>query len=285
MWIKTLTVMMKFALREVLRKKVLVAGGLLTGVFLFVFVLGLHFINEQIHGKGFEQIAGFQFFTLGLYAATFLIVVIAAFAGVSAVSGEIETGTAYGLLASPVPRSQILLGKFLGYAFLLVVYDTVVLLAIWGATAWQLGVAIPGVIEILPLLYLETLTMLALSFLGSVLFSSLTNGITIFLLYGVALLGGMVEQIGALARGFSTTTVTALINAGIITSLILPVDALYRRSIYLVSSKAGGITDILHNLGPFGSLSAPSVWMEVYAVIYLCACLAAATYLFSRKDI
>lgn len=285
MGFKALAVMIKFALREVRRKKVLIAGGVLTGVFLLVFVLGLHFINGQIHGKGFEQIVGFQFFSLGLYAATFLIVVIAAFAGVSAVSGEIETGTAHGLLASPVPRSHILLGKFLGYALLLGVYDAVVLFSIWGATAWQLGVVIPGVFEILPLMFLETLTMLALSFLGSVLFSSLANGITVFLLYGVALLGGMVEQVGALARGLSENTITALINAGIITSLILPVDALYRRSIYLASSKTGAVPNILHNLGPFGSLSVPSVWMEVYAVVYLGACLAAATFLFSRKDI
>lgn len=151
--------------------------------------------------------------------------------------------------------------------------------------AWQLGVVIPGVFEILPIMFLETLTMLALSFLGSVLFSSLANGITVFLLYGVALLGGMVEQVGALARGLSENTVTALINAGIITSLILPVDALYRRSIYLASSKTGAVPNILHNLGPFGSLSVPSVWMEVYAVVYLGVCLAAATFLFSRKDI
>lgn len=285
MRLKALVILAGFALREALRKKVLVAGGVLTGAFVLLFGIGLHFIKGQIHGTPFEQLVGVQFFSMGLYAATFLIVVIAAFAGVSVVSGEIETGTAYGLLANPVSRSQILLGKYLGYALLLGVYDAVVLLAIWGVTAWQLGVSVPGVIEVLPLLLLETLVMLSLSFLGSVLFSSLANGITVFLLYGVALLGGLVEQVGAIVRGFSETTVAALINAGIITSLILPVDALYRRSIFLVSSKVGIAGNLLNNLGPFGSASVPSVWMVVYAVAYLCVCFAAATYLFSRKDI
>ncbi|MEW6181746.1 MAG: ABC transporter permease [Bacillota bacterium] len=285
MGLKTLVILAGFALREVLRKKVLVAGGILTGAFVLLFGIGLHFIKGQIHGTPFEQLVGVQFFSMGLYVTTFLIVVIAAFAGVSVVSGEIETGTAYGLLANPVSRSRILLGKYLGYALLLGLYDAVVLLAIWGVTVWQLGASVPGVVQVLPLLLLETLVMLALSFLGSVLFSSLANGITVFLLYGVALLGGLVEQVGALAGGFSETTVNVLMNVGIITSLILPVDALYRRSIYLISSETGAVGNILQNLGPFGSLSAPSVWMVVYAAGYILVCMAAATYLFSRKDI
>jgi len=271
-----------FALREVLRKKVLTVGAILTGVYLLLFGLGLHFVRGQI--RMLEQVVGMQFLSMGLYVATFLTAVIAAFAGVGAVSGEIESGTAFALLANPVSRTQILLGKFLGYALLLGFYATLFFLSLWGLTEWQFGISLPGALAALPLFLLQTWVMLGVSFLGSTLLSTLTNGIAIFLLYGIALVGGLVEQIGSMVSQFSNATMTTLINIGIVSSLLLPVDALYRRSVYILLSKTG-TPNIFQNLGPFGCSSVPSVWMVVYAVVYLLACLLFAVRFFKRGDI
>ncbi|MEZ4518369.1 MAG: hypothetical protein R3C44_16625 [Chloroflexota bacterium] len=51
----------------------------------------------------------------------------------------------------------------------------------------------------------------------------LSNGVLAFSLFGIAFLGGWVEQIGALLQN------EAAVNIGIITSLIMPADILWKQ--------------------------------------------------------
>ena len=286
--LKGILVMARFALLEVLRKKVVLAGVLLTCVYLLLYGLGLHYLGADI-GPVERQLAGFGLFSMGFYLATFLTVLIAGFAGVGAISGEIESGTAYALLAEPVSRSQVLLGKFAGYGLMLCVYAAAFFFLLWGLMAWQFGVVLPGPWTVLPLVLLQPLIILALAFWGSTMFSTLANGITIFLLYGIVLVAGMIEQIGGFLRmtGASAAAHAAgvMINIGIVSSLILPVDALYRRAVFVLLSHTGSLLKSLQALGPFGSVSVPSQAMVVYAWVYLAVCLLLAVRSFKRRDI
>jgi ABC-type transport system involved in multi-copper enzyme maturation permease subunit len=286
--LKGILVMARFALLEVLRKKVVLAGMLLTCVYLLLFGLGLHYLGADI-GAVQRQLAGFGLFSMGFYLATFLTVLIAGFAGVGAISGEIESGTAYALLAEPVSRSQILLGKYVGYGLMMCAYAAFFFFVLWGLMAWQFGVVLPGPWTVLPLFLLQPLIILALAFWGSTMMSTLANGITIFLLYGIVLVAGMIEQIGAFIQmtGASAAAHAAsvMINIGIVSSLVLPVDALYRRAVFVLLSHTGNLLSSLQSLGPFGSVSVPSQAMVVYAWIYLVACLLLAVRSFKRRDI
>ena len=286
--LKGILVMARFALLEVLRKKVVLAGMLLTCVYLLLFGLGLHYLGANI-GAVQRQLAGFGLFSMGFYLATFMTVLIAGFAGVGAISGEIESGTAYALLAEPVSRSQILLGKFVGYGLMMCAYAAFFFFVLWGLMAWQFGVVLPGPWTVLPLFLLQPLIILALAFWGSTMMSTLANGITIFLLYGIVLVAGMIEQIGAFIQmtGASAAAHAAgvMINIGIVSSLILPLDALYRRAVFVLLSNTGNLLGSLQSLGPFGSMSVPSAAMVVYAWIYLAGCLLLAVRSFMGRDI
>jgi ABC-type transport system involved in multi-copper enzyme maturation permease subunit len=286
--LKGILVLARFALLEVLRKKVVLVGMLLTCVYLLLFGLGLHYLGANI-GVVQRQLAGFGLFSMGFYLATFLTVLIAGFAGVGAISGEIESGTAYALLAEPVSRSQVLLGKYVGYGLMLCAYAAFFFFVLWGLMAWQFGVVLPGPWTVLPLFLLQPLIILALAFWGSTLMSTLANGITIFLLYGIVLVAGMIEQIGGFLQmtGASAAAHAAsvMINIGIVSSLVLPVDALYRRAVFVLLSHTGNLLSSLQSLGPFGSVSVPSQAMVVYAWIYLVACLLLAVRSFKRRDI
>lgn len=283
----TLT-MARFSLLEIVRKRVIVAGMLLTLAYLLLFGLGLHFVGAQI-GDIERQVAGFGLFSMGFYLATFLTVLIAGFSGVGAISGEIEAGTAPALLAEPVSRRQVLLGKFLGYGLALGVYATAFFFALWGLMAWQFGVTLPNPWAVLPLFLLQPLIMLALAILGSTVLSTMANGVTVFLLYGVSLVAGIIEQIGGALRisgGASAAHAAGvMVNIGIVSSLVMPLDALYRRAIFVLLGNAGSVTSALESLGPFGSSSVPSPAMVVYAVVYLVGCLLLAVYSFRRRSI
>ncbi|HHW40466.1 MAG TPA: hypothetical protein GXX19_04810 [Syntrophomonadaceae bacterium] len=46
-----------------------------------------------------------------------------------------------------------------------------------------------------------------------------------------------------------------------------------------------GTPNIFQELGPFGCSSVPNVWMVVYAVVYLLACLLFAVRFFNKRDV
>jgi small-conductance mechanosensitive channel len=93
------------------------------------------------------------------------------------------------------------------------------------------------------------------------------------MLYGLAFIGAWVEQIGAVLGS------TAAVKVGIVTSLLLPVEAIWRRASYLMQPP------LLNNLpSPFTSTSVPSVAMVVYAIGYTAVALLLAMRLFGRRD-
>lgn len=134
---------------------------------------------------------------------------------------------------------------------------------------------IPGILPALGLFVLEPLVLLAFTMLGTTRLPTMGNGILAFALYALAVVGGMIEQVGALLNS------TSAMYAGVITSLLLPADSLYRRLVAevvekLPASSGMGFLNPQHFLGPFGSLSTPSNWMIVYTVVYIVLALAAA---------
>jgi ABC-type transport system involved in multi-copper enzyme maturation permease subunit len=124
------------------------------------------------------------------------------------------------------------------------------------------------------LLMLEALVLLSLSMLGGTRLSTLTNGVLLFMLYGVAFIGAWVEQIGALLQSH------AAVNVGIVTSLLMPVEALWRRASFLMQPPVMSSFP-----SPFSGTSPPSQAMVIYAALYAAAALGLAMRVFSRRDL
>jgi Cu-processing system permease protein len=99
--------------------------------------------------------------------------------------------------------------------------------------------------------------------------------VVVFMLFGLALIAGWIEQIGALVDNDAMST------TGIVMSLIIPSEAMWRRAAYLMQPP------FLRQLGfgPFASATAPSPAMVVYAAVYAAAALGAAVRLFRRRDL
>lgn len=279
---KSIVTIARLGWAEIFHKKILIAAAVLTLSYLALFGIGLHFLTSE---HTFDELGATQLFTMGLYLAALLTSLLAALVGVGAIAGEVESGTAYALLARPVFRSTVLLGKYLGYATFMAGYAGAFFLGLWVLMGWQGGVWLSSVGEALGLFVLEPLVLLALTFVCSSLFSTLGAGVIVLLLYGVSLVGGMVEQIGALLGQAGHTGAPALVNVGIISSLVLPVDALYRRAAFSLLENSSNLWQGLGAMGPFGITSIPSIWMVVYAVVYLVAALWLAVRVFGAKDI
>ena len=83
------------------------------------------------------------------------------------------------------------------------------------------------------------------------------------------------EQFGSL---FQSQTA---INIGVISSLIIPSEALWRRAAYEMQSPLSGILGI----SPFGPVSVPSLLMIIYAVLYVAVAITLALRNFNRRDL
>ncbi|HEU4327574.1 MAG TPA: ABC transporter permease [Roseiflexaceae bacterium] len=274
----TITTITWLTFHEARRRRMVLAGLGMGVVLILLFSVGVWLINGELQREAEslpvrQQIYNFLLMA-GLYVVHFLTIMLAIFASVDTVSGEIASHTIQALVTKPVRRWQVLLGKWLGYALMLTLYLMLLAGGIMVAMYVQVGYWPDNPIQGLLLLALEALVLLSLSMLGGTRFATLTNGVLLFMLYGLAFIGAWVEQIGALLQSESA------VNIGIVASLLLPVEALWRLAANLMQPPTADIMPT-----PFSAISVPSTAMVVYAIGYAAVALVLAMYTFSRRDL
>jgi len=273
--IKTITWL---TFHEARRRKMVLAALVMGGLFLLLFGVGVALIDKNLQeeqNSAIQMRFGYNLLLIaGLYVVHFLTVMLAIFASVDTISGEIATHTIQTLVTKPVRRWQVVLGKWLGYAAMLLLYLGLLGGGIFLVMYVLVGYTPPNPLAGLLLLMLESLVLLSLSMLGGTRLSTLTNGVLLFMLYGVAFIGAWVEQIGSLLQSH------AAVNIGIVTSLLMPVEALWRRAAFLMQPP------IMSSFpSPFSGTSPPSQAMVIYAALYAAAALGLAMRVFSRRDL
>jgi Cu-processing system permease protein len=71
------------------------------------------------------------------------------------------------------------------------------------------------------------------------------------------------------------------VKVGIIASLIIPSESLWRRAAFEMQTPVAGLLGI----SPFGATSVPSPLMVAYAVFYLLVTLSLAVRTFTHRDL
>jgi ABC-2 type transport system permease protein len=274
-------VITRLTFREAQRRRLLWIGLGLGTVFVALFSLGFYFayhdmtrsaINAPARGAVVSQFSSVML-SAGLYVVNFLIVMITVLISVGSISGEIASQTIHSLASKPIRRWEIVLGKWLGLAAMLTAYTILLAVSLVAAVSLISGYSPRDPLPALGILILEGLAVLSVTLLGSSLISTLANGVVIFMLYGVAFVGGWVEQIGTLA-GSPTAR-----DIGIASSLFMPSEALWRYAASLLQPPG-----LLGSLSPFSVTSQPTPAFVAYAALYTLAMLIAAMWAFSRRD-
>src|SRR5262249_7229893 len=216
---------------------------------------------------------------LGLYAVHFLASFLALFLSVGAISGEIDSGTLHAVLARPIHRAEYVLGRWLGFAGLIAVYVGVMaglLLLLARAIA---GYEAPDPLRAIALMMLGSLLLLTVSLFGSTLLSTLANGVLVFSLFGLAWLAGVIEFLGDIMSN------AAMLNLGIVVSLLIPSDAIWRGASYYVQSPAFLTVSFGRGSIPFATSAPPATPLVVWALLYPLVFIGAAVWAFSRRDL
>jgi ABC-type transport system involved in multi-copper enzyme maturation permease subunit len=279
-------VVARLTFHEARRSRILLAAILLSILFLIVYGLGFNFIFEEIgrearmEGRELRMIEGREianFLTIaGLYVVNFLTVMMTVLTSVATVSGEISSGTIHTLASKPVQRWNIIVGKWVGYACMLGLYIILLGGGVLSIVYLVSKYSPPNIAAGLGLIWLNSLMLLSLSLFGGSVLSTLTNGVLLFGLFGIAFVGGWIEQIGSLLQNQTA------VRVGVITSLLLPSEALWKRAAFHLQSP---LVTALGGFTPFSSVSVPSPIMVGYAILFGLAALALAVWAFGRRDL
>jgi Cu-processing system permease protein len=283
--VKKIWILARMTFREAIRRRIVLTGLVLGILFLVVYSVGFRMIFTEISketardGTAIARVAQNEmsnFLLLaGLYAVAFLSVAMGALLSADTLAGEINSGTIQTIVTKPLRRSDVVLGKWLGFAGLLALY----LLLMSGGTVlsvfFQSGYLPRNLLSGLSLIYLEALLVMTFSLACSSAMPALATGGMVFGLYGLAFIGGWIEQIGAI---FNNQTA---VQVGIATSLLFPTEAIWRRASFEMQSTFGAVLQMT----PFVTLSVPNLLMVIYAVLYLLIALAAAVKIFQNRDI
>lgn len=279
----TIVVITRLTFREAIRRKIALAALILGIAFVSLYSLGYYYINQEFKSNS-EQIGSraervrseaTNFLVLaGMYVVNFLGIASAALITADSLAGEIQSGTIQAIVTKPIRRGEVVLGKWLGYAILLLLYLLLigggVLLSVWLLSRYQTPNGLAG----LGLIYFNSLIIMTLTLACSSRLSTLATGGAVFGAFGVAFIGGWMERIGTVIQN------QAAVDLGIFSSLLLPSEALWNKASYLMTSPLSSLIST-----PFTSASQPSPLMVGYAVFYLLVVMGFALWQFNQRDL
>ena len=276
---RTTLLMARITFLEAARRKILWIATLAGIVFLAFFWTALHFVLKNATTRQANTVslreAIVMMTMMVLYAGSMMTSLMSVLTSCDTLSGEIASGTIHAIATKPVERWCLVLGKWVGFVGMLTLYVSL----IEGGTillSWLKSGYLPHhALAVLSLVWLQTVVLLGVTMAASTCFSSLTSGAVSLGLYGLAFVGGWIEQFGSLRH------VQACVDLGILSSLIMPSDALWRRAAFKFQPPLLGTAGV----SPFSGTLVPSNAMVVYAAFYAVLAILLAQFLFSRRDL
>jgi Cu-processing system permease protein len=275
------------ALREAVRRRVLLVVALLTAAFLGLYALAAFEAFDSLERTSAggivpideRALAGGTLLGLAMFVALFLGVVLAVFLTLGAVRGDAERGLLQPLVVRPVGRTTLLIGRLLAASavcapYVVLVFLVAVLITNAAGDFTPASFVIPAAG-----LALGVVTVVAISLLGSALLGTTANGIAIFMVFATGLAAGLLGQIG------EALDVDSLTKASSIISWIVPFEALYQHGLYALTADIGGAAGVIVQLGPFGGASNVGAAIWPWAVAWSAAVLTLAALAFGRRDL
>lgn len=228
-------------LQETARRRVLRALIALTVVLLAVSAWGFSRIEAEFGGltSGESRLVASMVLNLVMFGLSLIAALGTAFLAGPTLAGEIESGTALAVLARPVRRGAVLLGKWLGLvtfgsAFVVVAGLAQLLIVQVTLDYWP-----SHAVSALALLAAQAAVLLTLGLLLSTAISPMASGIVAVGLFGATWVAGVVGGVGQALANDSVAQV------GTISRMLLPTDGLWRGAMHSFQDPT-----VLAQLGP-----------------------------------
>jgi len=282
-------VVARLTVQEASRRRLLLALVILTLLVVGFSAWGFYKITTVTRSDG--SLLPAQQVTL--ITSQLLIVVTFVYSGVLAlsaavvagplISSEVASGLLLSMLARPMRRSEVVIGKWLGLAVLVAVYAAGSAFLEMAAVDWATGYVPPHPVDLVIYVGAEGLALLSLGLLLSTRLSGITGGVIALVAWLMGWVGGVVGDIGVGLQN------QAIENVGTISHLILPTDGLWRGAVYamepdavLATLRAAGT---IGRANPFSAVDPPPIEFLAWVVVWFAIMLALSVWSFRTREI
>jgi ABC-type transport system involved in multi-copper enzyme maturation permease subunit len=282
-------VIARLTIQEASRRRLLLALMILTLIVVGFSAWGFHKITTVDRANGTPLPVA----EVDLITSQLLIVVTFMYSGVLAlsaavvaaplISSEVESGLLLSILARPVRRSEVVIGKWLGLAVLVALYAAGSAFLELAAVDWATGYLPPHPTELVIYVGAEGLALLSLGLLMSTRLSGITGGVIALVAWLMGWIGGIVGDIGTGLQN------SAIENVGIISHLVLPTDGLWRGAIYamepdvmIAQLRAAGT---IGRANPFAQVEPPPAAFLLWVVVWFALMLGLSIWSFRTREI
>jgi ABC-type transport system involved in multi-copper enzyme maturation permease subunit len=211
-------------LQEAARRRVLRSLAVLTVILLSLSAWGFSRIDAEFGGltSGEARLVAAMVLNLVMFGLSLIAALGTAFLAGPTLAGEFESGIALAVLARPVRRSAVLLGKWLGLVAFGTGFVALAGLAQLIIVRITVGYWPPQPVTGLALLAAQAATLLTLGLLLSTVITPMASGIVAVGLFGATWIAGVVGGVGAVFDNES------VIRVGTVSRMLLPTDGLWR---------------------------------------------------------
>jgi hypothetical protein len=258
----------------------------------------LTFITVALTGWGFDRLVTLArardvdelSLTLGLsqtvilvaFMFSFVLAMTAAFFAAPALAADIESGVAQAMLARPIRRSDLLLGKWLGLAIVIASYavlsGTLELLVVRLVT----GYAVPDPLGAVAYLAAEAIVLLTLALVLGARLPGIAAGAIVVVIYGLTWVAGVMGAVGAF---FNTP---GLVEAAETSRFIVPIDGLWRGAVFSLEPPivvAAFQQETRFQGNPFFAAAPPTALYLAWSALWVAGVLVVGIWLLRRREI
>jgi ABC-type transport system involved in multi-copper enzyme maturation permease subunit len=225
-----------------------------------------------------------QILVLVAFMFSFVLAMTAAFLGAPAIAADVESGVAHAMLARPIRRADLVLGRWLGLSVVVVAYAAVSGLLEIAAVRLVSGYAPPNPLEAVAYLAAQAIVLMTVALLLSTRLPAMASGAICVVLFGLGWMAGVFAGVGRLLDA------GALVSAADAARWLLPTDGLWRGAIHalqppLVVLVAAGRLGSAADANPFFATSAPDPAFLAWCAGWTAVVLGLAAFSLERRDL
>jgi ABC-type transport system involved in multi-copper enzyme maturation permease subunit len=274
-------------IREITRRRILWVLAALSLISVALVGWGVNQLVSMSRVNGIREaeleIGVSQILILIAFMFSFVLAMSAAFLAAPAIASDVESGTVLAMLARPMHRADLIVGRWLGLGIIVAVYAAGSGLLAISVVGYVTGYSPPSMqLALAYLAFQAVAVMTAALALGSRLPGIAAGAITV-VLFG---LGWFTGVLGAVATAFGADQLNGV---GHVYRLLFPTDGLWRGVIYglepaavVLATRFGGR---VAESNPFYADAPPPTDFIVWSVVWVLGVLALGAWLFRRREL
>jgi ABC-type transport system involved in multi-copper enzyme maturation permease subunit len=279
----------RLTLFEALRRRTLWALVVLTAVIVVLTGLGFEYLVTQAREHRTSelqlQVGVSQVLILCAFMFSFILAATAAFLAAPAIAGDIESGVLLAMLARPLGRGALAIGRWLGLAIVVAAYGAGAGLLEVGAMKLASGYGPPDPLGAVGGLAAQGVVVMTVTLLLSSRLPAIASGAVAVVGFGLAWGVGVLGGVGAALGVDSLETVASIVR------VVFPSDGLWRATVFaleppaVIAAFTANRSAAVLQANPFFSSIGPSPVYLGWCAVWVIGIIGLTVASFRRREL